>query len=61
MTASRRHTPRFPGATSEASATSIAHVYWNVDYDIVWNVISEDVPRLHRQLRTLFDSLEEDE
>lgn len=39
----------------------IAHGYWDVDYDIVWHVITEDVPRLHAQLRTLLDTLEEDE
>ncbi len=31
----------------------VAHVYWAVDYDIVWNVVTAEVPPLHEQLGTL--------
>ena len=31
----------------------VAHVYWAVDYDVVWRVVTEDVPALRGQIGRL--------
>jgi uncharacterized protein with HEPN domain len=31
----------------------LAHTYWRIDPDILWQTVSEDVPRLREQLASL--------
>ncbi len=31
----------------------VAHVYWQVDYDIIWHVVTTEVPVFKRQVETL--------
>ncbi len=39
----------------------ICHVYYRVDDDIVWDVISTKVPELHQALRTFLAQVERGE
>ena len=33
------------------------HMYWAVDYDIIWHVVTSEVPVLNNQVETLLASL----
>jgi uncharacterized protein with HEPN domain len=43
----------FRGAASRACGDVLSHAYFSIDLDIVWNVISVEVPNLLPQLRRL--------
>lgn len=45
--------PGVPWRKIRALRNIVAHVYWEVDYDIVWNVIQHDIPALNAQIETL--------
>ena len=34
----------------------VAHVYWAVDYDVIWDVVTVDVPALHDQIGRLLET-----
>ena len=35
----------------------VAHVYWAIDYDVIWDVVTNDIPPLHEQVGHLLDTL----
>ncbi len=35
----------------------LAHVYWGVDLDIIWDVVQHDLPVLNKQARAILDDL----
>ena len=35
----------------------VTHVYWAVDYDIIWHTVTTDVPVLNHQVEQLLASL----
>lgn len=35
----------------------VAHVYWAIDYDVIWDVVTNDIPPLHEQVGQLLDTL----
>ena len=45
--------PDVPWRKIRALRNIVAHVYWEVDYDIVWDVIQHDIPALKAQIETL--------
>ena len=45
--------PDVPWRAIRGLRNVVAHVYWAVDYDIVWNVVTAEVPPLHEQISTL--------
>lgn len=45
--------PTVPWRAIRGLRNVVAHVYWAVDYDIVWNVVTSEVPPLHEQIRHL--------
>lgn len=34
----------------------LIHAYFDVDYEVVWDVVQEDVPELKRQMEDIFAS-----
>jgi uncharacterized protein with HEPN domain len=49
-----RHTD-IPWAALYAMRNRVAHGYWTVDLDVVWNVVQRDLPILETQIRA-FDA-----
>src|SRR5690242_6936426 len=35
----------------------IAHVYWTIKVEKIWEIVKEDVPELRRQIQTLLDEM----
>jgi len=35
----------------------LIHVYFNVDYDLVWGIINKDIPKLKRDLKIILKNL----
>jgi uncharacterized protein with HEPN domain len=35
----------------------VTHVYWEVDYDIIWQVVTVEIPRLKQQVDDLLQTL----
>ena len=33
----------------------LIHDYFGIDYDIVWDVITNKIPSLHQEIKKLFD------
>lgn len=46
-----------PWAVMYAMRNRVSHAYHKVDLEIVWNMIQNDLPQLHRQIVTLMQSL----
>ncbi len=38
----------------------LAHVYWGVDLDIIWDVVQHDLPILREQANRILDDLRHD-
>ena len=38
----------------------LAHVYWGVDLDIIWDVVQHDLPVLREQANRMLDDLRHD-
>lgn len=34
----------------------LIHDYFGIDYDVVWNVVNEEIPKLHSHLKWIIDS-----
>ncbi len=43
--------PELPLAFACQMRNAVAHGYFKVDFEIVWNTIQQDLPRLHAQIR----------
>ena len=48
--------PAMPWRKIRGLRNVIAHVYWAVDYDIIWDVVTVDVIPLHEQVERLLES-----
>jgi uncharacterized protein with HEPN domain len=53
-------TRRFLGAAFWGMRNAIAHGYFAVDLDIVWNTVNNDLPALAEQVRALRGALQPD-
>lgn len=49
--------PELPLAFAYQMRNAVAHGYFRVDLQIVWNTICNDIPRLHAQVRTAIQEL----
>ncbi len=49
--------PAIPWRKIRGLRNIVAHVYWAIDYDIIWDVVTNDIPSLHEQVRNLLDTL----
>jgi uncharacterized protein with HEPN domain len=45
--------PELPWTDAYEMRNAVAHGYFNVDLDIVWNTVCNDLPGLHRTVETL--------
>ena len=45
--------PAIPWRKIRGLSNIVAHVYWDVDYDIIWHVVTTDIPVLKDQIETL--------
>jgi len=50
----RAHHPRIPWAAMVGMRNRLIHAYENVDLDIVWKIVVDDLPDLVRALEALF-------
>lgn len=37
----------------------LIHGYFNVDYDIIWNIMRDELPQLKRQIESIIQEIEE--
>ena len=51
--AGRRKRPRLPWRQIVAMRNRLIHAYHDVDYEIVWDTLTKDLPPLVRQLREI--------
>ena len=49
--------PDVPWRKIRALRNIVAHVYWEVDYDIIWDVVCCEIPTLQEQVNTLLQNL----
>lgn len=49
--------PEVPWRMIRGLRNVVAHVYWAVDYDIIWNVVEAEIPALQTQVDILLDAL----
>ncbi|WP_420456600.1 DUF86 domain-containing protein [Rubrivirga sp.] len=49
--------PAVPWRKIRALRNVVAHVYWAVDYDVIWDVVTADVPVLHDRIAHLLATL----
>jgi uncharacterized protein with HEPN domain len=49
--------PTIPWRKIRALRNVVAHVYWAVDYDIIWHIVTTDVPALNNQVEHLLTAL----
>ena len=52
-TVSRRETPTFPGLEMRGMRNRVIHRYDDVDMELVWETVEQDIPRLIVQLEGL--------
>ncbi len=45
--------PHIPWVKIRGLRNIVAHVYWAVDYDIIWNVITTEIPVFKEQIEAL--------
>ena len=49
--------PDIPWRNIRGLRNIVAHVYWAVDYDVIWNVVTDEIPSLHLQIGHLLDEM----
>jgi len=49
--------PTVPWRKIRGLRNIVAHVYWAVDYDIIWHVVTTEVPALYDQVNQLLTTL----
>lgn len=52
--------PELPLDPAYEMRNAVAHGYFKVDLELVWNTIHRDLPGLHQQVRDLADGLQRD-
>lgn len=50
--------PEIPWRNMAALRNRIIHGYFRIDYSIVWNVITEDLPPIEPQITTILEDLD---
>lgn len=49
--------PAVPWRKMRGLRNIVAHMYWAIDYDIIWHVVTTDVPALNDQIKQLLTTL----
>lgn len=49
--------PAVPWRKIRALRNIVAHVYWTIDYDIIWSVVTAEIPALHRQVGAILSTM----
>lgn len=49
--------PTIPWRKIRGLRNIVTHVYWAVDYDIIWHVVTVDVPALNKEITQLLTTL----
>jgi uncharacterized protein with HEPN domain len=49
--------PEVPWGIAYEMRNSLAHGYFSVDYEIVWNTVKSDLPKMAEQVRKLLKSM----
>ena len=53
--------PEIPWRNIRGLRNIVAHVYWEIDYDIIWQVVTVEIPTLKKRVKTLLSTLPGDE
>jgi uncharacterized protein with HEPN domain len=53
--ATQMATPEIPWRQMIATRNRLIHAYFDVDYDILWAIVTGDLPSLVEQLRSMLD------
>lgn len=51
----REEQPRLPWAKMASTRNRLIHAYFDINLDIVWRTVSEELPALAKELADLFD------
>lgn len=54
----RAQAPEVPWSQIRGMRNRIVHAYFGVDYSVVWEVVSKDLPQVRKGVRRLLDSIE---
>ncbi len=46
--------PQIPWRSLSGMRNIIAHEYFGIDYNVVWDTVQNDIPRLHHELHALY-------
>ena len=49
--------PHLPWSKIRGLRNIVTHMYWAVDYDIIWHVVTSEIPVLNSQIEALLASL----
>lgn len=53
----RDNSPQIPWRRMAGMRDKLIHEYFGVDYDVIWDVISYQIPILRHEIRILIDGL----
>ena len=48
--------PDIPWKKIRGLRNVVAHMYWNVDYDIIWDVVTIEIPTLNKEIEALLQT-----
>lgn len=51
----RKRYPEIPWSSMARMRDRLSHGYWTVDYEIVWKVVTEELPALKPRLREIYE------
>jgi len=55
--ATQKSFPQLPWKQLVSMRNALIHAYFDVDYDIIWETITNDLPPLHLQLQMILEDL----
>ncbi len=51
----KKQYPEIPWRQMAGMRDKLIHQYFGVDYDIVWDIVTEEIPALHARIRTIVE------
>ncbi|HJK45528.1 MAG TPA: DUF86 domain-containing protein [Methanocorpusculum sp.] len=55
----RSEHPEIPWKLLAGNRDTLIHGYFTIDYDVLWNTVTVDIPALHKQIAVLLGALSE--